>query len=112
MNEIPLPTNLKDEEFFVVTCEREATSFELALKTGETYYIGDGLEALQYLDRVLGDETFSGRVYACASNFYCAVVVPKEQRCFSAETDKSKKSNRPVFPEDAERIRDEVVLTD
>lgn len=81
-----LPTSI-EHDVFVVVWDRDQDVYILALPDGTTYDIGDAQEAFAYFKNTLKIEEMGQRAIDCARNFYTAVCLWKEQRCWGAETE-------------------------
>lgn len=87
MRRLTPPTSLEGEELFAVIWDPGSDSYVLSLRDGRSYDIGAPRDALTYLRDTVALGELGVRAMDSARNFYTAVVIPEEGRCFGADVE-------------------------
>lgn len=91
------PPRSLESDFFVLIWDREEDVFILSLPDGRSYELGNAQSTLIYFNNVLQLGMLGERAMDSARNWYTSIVIPKDNRCFRAETKESQTDYQRLF---------------
>jgi hypothetical protein len=100
------PPSSIDFDFFALVWDRIEGTYILALPDGRSFELGDTQQTFIYFRNVLNMEQLGERAMDSARNWYTAIVIPADNRCFGAETEESGSEYKRLF----KHVEDEVLV--
>lgn len=86
-----------ESDFFALVWDSVDDVYILSLPDGRSYELGDAQSTLIYFTNVLQLGLLGERAMDSARNWYTAIVIPKENRCYGAETKESMTEYQRLF---------------
>lgn len=106
MRTLQPPLTLEDD-FFVLIWERDTDVYILSLKDGRSFEIGETEDARAFFKYHFENGKYAEigqRGMDSARNWYVAVVIPEQNRCFGVETEESQSEYDRLFKTEPEPL--------